>query len=261
MNESEQQTGQMTSQPSGQKTATADTQPLMKTTAACLTRRAQDLAVRSDQLVTTAVIAGRQAQSGARQLAAGLPESGFEFAPPLLAGSATAKAGIPTNASAWMYLDTWYVTGFFRKPPREGDPEFPTTIGGDAREAVTIGDLGITAQQPTANKMKTDWVITSGKLLVRTHRPERSSVWYAYTEIYSPVDQELWCCFGVDDLGKAWVNGILRFASEGKPSPWVVNSAYRRVAFQKGYNTVLFQIQNVGGTTGFSMCLRIKDVK
>jgi hypothetical protein len=98
------------------------------------------------------------------------------------------------------------------------------------------------------------------------HVPDNYMIYYGYTEIYSDHEQDRWCIFGSDDYGKAWLMGANRdedeliYASGKTPHPWIPDRAYKKVRFRKGYNPILFKLENAWGRTGYSMCVYMGEM-
>jgi hypothetical protein len=155
----------------------------------------------------------------------------------------------------WMFVDSWYIVGPFPNPNREKiDYAFPPESSiekGIDLDAVYIGWDGKPVQ----------WLFRMANALpVVPHRPMDAAIWYAYTEIYAETDQERLCIFGSDDYGKAWMNGEIIFMSGKTPHPWIPDRGIKKVQFKKGFNPVLFKLENAWGATGFSMCIFLGDM-
>jgi hypothetical protein len=163
--------------------------------------------------------------------------------------------GAPESAP-WMYIDTWYILGPFPNPGRRNmltkfPPEQALETGAEIDlDAVYMGMDGMTL---TWNYRK------SAEVCVAPHIPVDYGIWYAYTEIYSEGEAARWCIFGSDDFGRAWINGDLVYESPEQPHPWIPDRGYRKVVFRKGFNSVLFKLENAWGRTGFSVCVFVGD--
>jgi hypothetical protein len=146
----------------------------------------------------------------------------------------------------WLYMDTWYVIGPFPNPNRENlDKKFPPESAVDL-DGVYIGARG----------KRVRWLFRqSATVCIFPHEPDNYMIWYAYSEVYSEKEQDRWCIFGSDDFGKCWVNDELVFTSGKTPHPWIPDRGYAQVHFKRGYNKVLFKLENAWGNTGFSMCI------
>ena len=155
----------------------------------------------------------------------------------------------------WMYVDAWYIIGPFPNPDRKNiDKKFPPESGmesGIDLDATYIGQKG----SPVTWEYR-----KSIAPCVIPHKPRDWAIWYAYTEVYSHKDQEKWCIFGSDDYGKCWINGDPIYGSGKTPHPWIPDRAYKKVKFKKGFNAVLFKVENAWGRTGFSMCIYMGDM-
>jgi hypothetical protein len=155
-----------------------------------------------------------------------------------------------TLGNMWMHLDAWYIIGPFGNPDRRYlhhafPPEACLKSGVDL-DATYVGKGGRVVK----------WMFQKSNYIpVIPHAPQDGAIWYAYTEVYAASDKTRWCIFGSDDFGKAWVNGELVFTSPETPHPWIPDRGYEEVTFKKGYNPVLFKLENAWGNTGFSMCI------
>jgi hypothetical protein len=154
----------------------------------------------------------------------------------------------------WMYIESWFIIGPFPNPGRSNldvalPPESSLDKGIDL-DAVYVGQGGKPVQ----------WQFRmSVTLPVVPHVTRDEAIWYAFSEVYAEEDHDRWCIFGSDDFGKAWVNGEMVFASGKTPHPWIPDRAYKKVHFKKGFNPVLFKLENAWGRTGFSMCLYLGE--
>jgi hypothetical protein len=150
----------------------------------------------------------------------------------------------------WMTIDTWYIIGPFPNPNREKlDHKYPP-------ETAVESGVDLDATYIGMGGRPVSWVFRKSiDIPIIPHRPNNYAIWYAYTEIYSDRDQERWCIFGSDDYGKAWMNGKLIYASGKTPHPWIPDRAYKKLEFKKGFNPVLFKLENAWGRTGYSMCI------
>jgi hypothetical protein len=149
----------------------------------------------------------------------------------------------------WMSIDSWWMIGPFSHPGRQNledlDKKYPP------EETV---DLGASYQGKGGKSIR--WKYRQTRFVRIEPPPEdtdRYAIWYAYTEIYSDKEQDLWCAFGSDDYGKAWVEGKLVWASGKGVKPWAPGQDYRKVHLKQGHNRMLVKLENAGGTTGFSV--------
>jgi hypothetical protein len=95
----------------------------------------------------------------------------------------------------------------------------------------------------------------SATVCIFPHQPMDDAIWYAYTQVYADKDQDRWCIFGSDDYGKVWMDDELIFASGKTPHPWIPDRGVKKVHFKKGFNSILFKLENAWGNTGYSMCI------
>jgi hypothetical protein len=151
--------------------------------------------------------------------------------------------------AAWLSVDSWWFIGPFTHPGVQNledlDKKFPP------EETV---DLGASYLGKGGKNIR--WKYRQTRFMRIEPHPEdvdRYAIWYAYTEIYSDKEQDLWCAFGSDDYGKAWVEGKLVWASGKNVKPWAPGQDYRKVHLKRGHNRMLVKLENRGGTTGFSV--------
>jgi hypothetical protein len=161
----------------------------------------------------------------------------------------------------WMFINSWFVIGPFPNPGRVNlTQKFPPETSIDPR----LGFVGIDldAKYVGADKKTVRWQFLATDRLVCfiPHQPMDWAIWYAYTEIWSEDDMEKFCIFGSDDYGKCWINGETKYDSGITPHPWVPDRKYAKVQFRRGFNPVLFKLENAWGRTGFSMCIYTGEV-
>jgi hypothetical protein len=148
----------------------------------------------------------------------------------------------------WLFIDTWYIIG--PNQNRQGiDKKYPPESSLDEGidlDAVYIGGDG--------RPVKWKWM-QAIDIPVIPFGPRDYAIWYAFTEIYAEKEQDRWCIFGSDDWGKTWLNGEVVYASGKTPHPWIPDRATKKIHFKKGYNRLLFKLENAWGRTGFSMCI------
>jgi len=141
----------------------------------------------------------------------------------------------------------WLVAAFF---PSEGSDSLrrPLPPEDDFRPDASFS--GKRGEPVTWQRMHAD---ARGYLDARRidERPEvnENSIWYALTWLRSPDDRRALVAFGTDDGAKLWVNDDLvheDYTHHGASPMQTV----RRVNLRKGWNRVLFKIQNGGGDTG-----------
>jgi hypothetical protein len=153
----------------------------------------------------------------------------------------------------WMSIDSWWFIGPFvhpgRQNPEDLDKKYPPE---------EVVDLGAVYVGKGGRNIR--WKYRQTRFVRIEPPPEdidRYAIWYAYVEVYSDQEQDLWTAFGSDDYGKAWVEGKLVWASGKHVKPFAPGQDYRKVRFRRGYNRILVKLENAGGTTGFSVIINL----
>ena len=165
-----------------------------------------------------------------------------------LPGRKVTPQGRPTE---WMFIDTWYVIGPFANDRRDNlNTKFlPETV------------VDLDAVYPGRENKEVRWeYVKSSKILIDPPQAARYSIWYAFTEIYCEEETQLWVAVGGDDFCKFWVNDELMWVSSETPKPYYALEHLQIVHLRKGFNRILFRLENAGGTTGFSVlvCTKMK---
>ena len=83
-------------------------------------------------------------------------------------------------------------------------------------------------------------------------KPEKPSVAYALTHVYSPDNRKAKILFGSDDGAKVWVNDRPVFVFK-KPRGLVVDEDAFDVNLKKGWNKVMVKVADVGIAWAFSL--------
>ncbi len=170
-----------------------------------------------------------------------------------LSGSNPRPARVLPNRSSdtrWLYVDTWHTVGPFPNPKRiNRDTAFPpeTYLDLDAIYEGANGDI-LSWQFHQSNGYR----ISPPTMNVYT-------VHYAYTEIRSEKDRNVWFALGSDDFLKLWVNDILVFESYIDYKEWGIAEAFIEVELNAGYNKVLARLENTHGPGEFSLLMRPRD--
>ena len=153
-----------------------------------------------------------------------------------------------TNVSiGWMHIDEWHIVGPFPNPGRK-----------NARKAFppeSSADLG--AEYIGKNGEPIRWVyVHSNVAPILPPNQSEYSVWYAYSEIHSVKDRDVWICIGCNDYGKVWVNGDLVKATGLTPvADYLFDRKYAKVHLKAGANPVLFRVENCWGGCAFSIII------
>lgn len=149
-----------------------------------------------------------------------------------------------------VYLDAWYVIGPWELKKRE-----------DFSQAFTPEvEVDLDAEYPgnryTKNKPLRWQFVESEEPMVELPLQISDSSSYAYTEIIADAPLLAWLICGLDDRGKAWLNGEEILNSANSFKGWQVgNEGARPVLLKRGKNTLLLRIDNRPGETRFSAIL------
>ncbi len=167
-----------------------------------------------------------------------LPASGPAKAPPIYAHEAfkySRKISASGGHSRWMMLDAWYFIGPYSNQGRKNiHTRFPPELGVDL-DAKYLGEGG--------RLLKWQYVEYDHLPFVPLDNTDYS-VYYAYTEVISDRDRDVWVAIGSDDQSKLWVNDLLIWKSIDVEKPWAIDEGYRRISLKKGRNTFLFRLEN-----------------
>ncbi|MEM1213142.1 MAG: hypothetical protein AAGI68_12700 [Planctomycetota bacterium] len=161
-----------------------------------------------------------------------------------------------TDASArkgFLYLDTWYFVGPWRN--------FSKADFSDVHPPEQRIDLdaeyydGWFADRPNHPQQVLRWeFVQSDRIAIQPPRIHHSSTFYAYTEVYSDTTREMLVAVASDDMAKVWLNGDVIWTDVGQ-SGWNLDEGFRKVIFQRGFNTVLVRIENGPAYCAFSVVL------
>jgi hypothetical protein len=161
----------------------------------------------------------------------------------------------------WMFVNAWYVIGPFPNPNRRNlTKKFPPETSIDPRRGFVGIDLDASYTGAGEKPVRWEYLATDRRVCFVPPHPMDWAIWYAYTEIFSEVDQERFVIFGSDDYGKCWINGKPVYDSGLTPHPWVPDRKHAKVHFRQGFNPVLFKLENAWGRTGFSLCVYTGEV-
>lgn len=156
----------------------------------------------------------------------------------------------------WMFINSWYIIGPFPNPGRKNlEEKFPPEASLDPVLGFTGIDLDASYVGMNEKPVRWEFAASNRRVCFIPNPPEQWAIWYAYTEIWCDDDQDRFCIFGSDDYGKCWINGEEEFTSGKTPHPWVPDRRHAKVSFKRGFNTVLFKLENAWGRTGFSLCV------
>ena len=149
----------------------------------------------------------------------------------------------------WMYVTTWYTIGPFPNELRQHlHTKFPPE---------TVVDLD--ASYPGKNGKRVKWTfVQSDEPSVVPADPEQYAIYYAFTEIYSDRDRNVWIAVGSDDKANVWINDLPVWISGDQLKGWRINEGYRKVHLKKGRNRVLYRVENGWLGVCFSLSLHVK---
>lgn len=156
-------------------------------------------------------------------------------------------------------LDSWYLIGPF---PGHGEASLDTVY--PPEQTVDLDGLYLgKGQRP----LTWAYVPAAGYPVVPPDAAE-SAVYYAYTEVRTDREREVWLAIGADDDVKVWLNGEEIWRGGNQDKPWYhthfrnlgtevaqlnLTEGSRRVHFKQGRNTVLVKLYNGAAATFFSL--------
>lgn len=188
---------------------------------------------------------------------------------PKVAFGTSIGEGELTGAAQWMSLDKWYYIGPFAHPGQNRGSErrmedlhykYPPESGIDL-DAVYKGrdgrELRWKYRTIGRNELLGKPADEGLRIFPYTVDNESYAIWYFYTEVWSDQDRRVVASLASDDFGKCWVNGTLVYQSPPDTQPWVpfAREGFRPIQLRKGYNRILYKLENWTGTTGFSLVL------
>jgi len=151
-----------------------------------------------------------------------------------------------SNRKGWIYIDTWYIIGPWENHGRVNwnirhQPEF---------------DLNLSkTYKGGKNDQSLAWQFSQSQTIRCTPPSEKTnSTYYAYTELFFEEAQNMLIAIASDDAAKVWVNDKLVW-EDAELSEWTLDESFQKIAFKKGYNSVMLRIENGPGVCQFSMVL------
>lgn len=176
------------------------------------------------------------------------------------------------SRKGWLYINTWYMIG-----PWEnfGKDDFsiihPPELSIDLDAVYTDGQIGRgiaeTESDPlqiVGNEVKLDgtlrWKFMQSESMHNTVPVTTDhSTYYAYTELYFDEATDMLVALGTDDSGRVWING--KDVWQDKGTSWYhIDEYIVSFRFQKGWNKILFRLENAGGgATGISFLICPKE--
>jgi hypothetical protein len=154
------------------------------------------------------------------------------------------KMAAKSEQAEWLYIDTWYVIGPFPNERRRAlDTKFGPEAGVDL-DAIYVGKDG--------REVKWDYLV-SRSLKIEPADVATYAIYYAYTEIYSETERDVWLATGTDDHGKLWINNEHIWTSGTQPKPFKADEHVQQVHLKQGFNEILIRCENAGGTMGWCL--------
>ncbi|MFP4352361.1 MAG: hypothetical protein ACLFRP_06750 [Puniceicoccaceae bacterium] len=154
----------------------------------------------------------------------------------------------------WVFVDTWYVIGPWKKPPNAAtsfdDKKFPpeTLVDFDAEYP---GQEHPLTKEPLSLKWR---FVQSNRIRINPPDETTNSTYYAYTEVYADRPREVLLAVGTDDYAKIWINDLVVWKEEGLSS-WQLDQGFRKVLLKEGYNKILVRLESGPGVAYFSLVL------
>jgi len=135
----------------------------------------------------------------------------------------------------WFYVGNWYIIGPFPNEKRSNiTTPFPP-------EAV----IDLDAEYTGKDGKSVNWqYISSPSCLIIPPQYDEYAIFYAYTEIYCDIAQDVWLTLGSDDRSDMWINELPVWKSSNQLKPWMLDEGFRKVHLLKGHNKILIRIEN-----------------
>lgn len=190
--------------------------------------------------------------------------------PKVALGTRMGKGELSSQAQ-WMSLDRWYYIGPFAHPARNGGGAGQRTMESLQYKYPPESGIDLDATYRGRDNRELRWKYRAIglnellsvpaekglKIMPFTVDNEAYAVWYFYTELWSDEERTVVTSFASDDFGMCWVNGQLVYQSPPDTQPWVpfAQQGFRNIKLRKGFNRVLFKLENWTGSTGFSVIM------
>jgi hypothetical protein len=163
-------------------------------------------------------------------------------------GNRIGSGGAPgTN---WMLVDSWYWIGPF---PNEARKNLITPFGPE--QGV---DLDATYTGKGGKALRWQFRQSRSGILLPPD-PQEYAVYYAYAEVTSDRDRDLWIAIGSDDQSTLYLNNQIVWISTSTLKGWNPGEGLRRVHFVKGRNRLLFRLENGWRLLGMSVAISLRD--
>ena len=167
----------------------------------------------------------------------------------LVGGRVVSSRGDPVE---WMYVDSWYILGPLPNPGRKNIH----------RKFAPESAVDLDAVYATSDGRGVRWrFFQSAEPRVEMPDAQTYVIYYAYTELYFDKAADLWVAVGSDDRSDIWINNMKIWQSSDELKGWEIGEGLRKVHFRRGFNKVLYRIENGWGRMGFSMTIRTRRGK
>ena len=163
-------------------------------------------------------------------------------------GNVLGSEGAP--GADWMQVDSWYWIGPFPNPGRKN---IHTPFGPEQ-------GVDLDAEYTGLNGQPLRWKFRQSKsgVLLPPH-PQEYTVYYAYAEVASDRDRDVWIAVGSDDASTMYLNNQIVWISTDTLKGWNPGEGLRRVHFNKGRNRFLFRLENGWRLLGMSVAISLRD--
>jgi hypothetical protein len=163
----------------------------------------------------------------------------------------------------FVFIDSWYVIG-----PWEGKYDgsrFTHIADRVKREPETRIDLDAEYDgkiDPVTQKpIRLRWrYVQTDTTCIRTPDKMDNAIYYAYTDVHFEEDTDVLAMIGSDDASVLWINGEQVWFDD-ELSTWGLHENIIPIHFRKGWNTILFCVENGPDECQFSFVMVREDTK
>jgi hypothetical protein len=140
-----------------------------------------------------------------------------------------------SNGGHWVYPDSWYMIGPFSNERRtQINTRFPPEMLLDLDAIYAVGE-----------NAPVQWeFFQSDKPKISPAKIGSDTIFYFTTEIYSDRPRNLWLALGSDDQGICWINDQLIWISDNNLKSCQPDESFRKIYLEKGFNRILFRLEN-----------------
>ena len=163
----------------------------------------------------------------------------------------------------FVFIDSWYVIG-----PWDGKYDgsrFTHIADRVKREPETRIDLDAEYDgklDPVTQKpIRLRWrYVQTDTTCIRTPDKMDNAIYYAYTDVHFEEDTDVLAMIGTDDASVLWINGEQVWIDD-ELSTWGLHENIIHVHFRKGWNTILFCVENGPDECQFSFVMVREETK